>query len=679
MPRNLGPVNTSGSSCQYKTQIREQLIKCSKSEDLNNLQSSSSRRFPPTVTTTSGDYKPACPPISVKSSLLCGETGESEIRKHRYDLRIRRERVCKSWTGAYGYGTLVEGKETHFRHDRVLPLPAHQSAHSALRSTIRRATSLVIATPWKHHTQTADAGSTVTKTSHPHSRIDLLLMPSLKSLVSRRSSSSRATAAASSAGTAGSRDRSPLVPDMGGSSSSSVLAAGSEGKGGKSLADIVSAAGANASVVVPLMKRESSCSSLAPSIRINGHDFRGSGMISDVPSGVQGASGGGNMRKCETVLSLSSFGAALHRSASSSRTTVHLEPLKPVNRLRVPPRYSNSGLSPNSGGGSVSRMCSRCSSLLSMASSSRYSLNSAGGGFVPCSASGSLPEQSMLCKLCLGDVPLSKTSEIVQCGCSFCKDCMKSYVEFEIQEGAYDISCPDAQCEKQGVISLAEVDVLVSKELVEKHNKFRLNREVDLDVNRIWCPRAGCETVCNVCGPVERCLPQSVHCPTCSSDFCSNCKNPWHSGFSCEENTRRLTREGHTDLTEPGIPFDSDLIKCCPMCNVPIEKDEGCAQMMCKRCKHVFCWYCLASLDDDFLLRHYDKGPCKNKLGHSRASVIWHRTQVIGIFAGFGILLLVASPLLLLAAPCIVCCKCRVCSGSSKLDTEDEMQEESAS
>ncbi|CAH2019723.1 unnamed protein product [Acanthoscelides obtectus] len=25
--------------------------------------------------------------------------------------------------------------------------------------------------------------------------------------------------------------------------------------------------------------------------------------------------------------------------------------------------------------------------------------------------------------------------------------------------------------------------------------------------------------------------------------------------------------------------------------------DEGCAQMMCKRCKHVFCWCCLASLD----------------------------------------------------------------------------------
>jgi len=31
---------------------------------------------------------------------------------------------------------------------------------------------------------------------------------------------------------------------------------------------------------------------------------------------------------------------------------------------------------------------------------------------------------------------------------------------------------------------------------------------------------------------------------------------------------------------------------------------------------------------DDFLLRHYDSGTCQGKLGHSRASVIWHRTQV---------------------------------------------------
>ncbi|XP_024214343.1 probable E3 ubiquitin-protein ligase RNF144A isoform X3 [Halyomorpha halys] len=325
------------------------------------------------------------------------------------------------------------------------------------------------------------------------------------------------------------------------------------------------------------------------------------------------------MRKCHTVLTLSQ------------------EPMKPVNRLR----HGNF-------------VCSRCSSLLSMASSSKYSIT-AEGNYVQVGKPEPAPAK-ILCKLCLSQVNLPSTWTL-QCGCTFCTECMKAYVEFEIAEGAYEISCPDALCEARGVLSLQEIENLVNADTMEKHKKFRRNREVDQDVRLAWCPSAGCETVCSVSPG-----PSRVSCPTCRQEFCSLCRGPWHPSGPCPQ----------AIPGPPGIPFDSELIKCCPMCAVPIEKDEGCAQMMCKRCKHVFCWYCLASLDDDFLLRHYDKGPCKNKLGHSRASVIWHRTQVIGIFAGFGILLLVASPLLLLAAPCIVCCKCRVCTGGPKLNPEDE-------
>lgn len=105
-----------------------------------------------------------------------------------------------------------------------------------------------------------------------------------------------------------------------------------------------------------------------------------------------------------------------------------------------------------------------------------------------------------------------------------------------------------------------------------------------MDKGRAWCPRAGCETICSINGNGGSSTPLGpVHCPNCSTDFCSICREPWHNG-PC------------SDLPL-GIPFDSDHIKCCPMCSIPIEKDEGCAQMMCKRCKHVFCWYCLASLD----------------------------------------------------------------------------------
>ncbi|XP_018321250.1 probable E3 ubiquitin-protein ligase RNF144A-A isoform X2 [Agrilus planipennis] len=357
-----------------------------------------------------------------------------------------------------------------------------------------------------------------------------------------------------------------------------------------------------------------------------------------------------SLKKCEMLLA----STGLLKPAVSTNST---EKIQPMNRLRVSPS------------GSTSRLCSRCSSLLTLASSSRYSLNVSTGGFEP------VTEKTwLLCKLCLTEVPSHNIYRLKQCNCSFCMQCMKNYVEFEIAEGAYDISCPDAQCPSQGVLQLDEIEKLVGSETLGKHKKYRLNREVELDKSRTWCPRAGCETVCDLC-PTHPCSPHSVHCPTCTTDFCSSCKLEWHPSLTCDENAKKLAKEGKVE--DQGIPFDSDLIKCCPMCNVPIEKDEGCAQMMCKRCKHVFCWYCLASLDDDFLLRHYDKGPCKNKLGHSRASVIWHRTQVIGIFAGLGILLLVASPLLLLAAPCIVCCKCRVCNpGNSNINNDPEVPDD---
>lgn len=119
-----------------------------------------------------------------------------------------------------------------------------------------------------------------------------------------------------------------------------------------------------------------------------------------------------------------------------------------------------------------------------------------------------------------------------------------------------------------------------------------------MDKDRAWCPRAGCETICTVKNGNTsdgnsdggddggNVTPGPVHCPNCSTDFCSICREPWHNG-QCPN-------------LPLGIPFDNDHIKCCPMCSVPIEKDEGCAQMMCKRCKHVFCWYCLASLDVSF-------------------------------------------------------------------------------
>lgn len=63
------------------------------------------------------------------------------------------------------------------------------------------------------------------------------------------------------------------------------------------------------------------------------------------------------------------------------------------------------------------------------------------------------------------------------------------------------------------------------------------NIEIEVDKNRTWCPRAGCETVCLVepkpkdkngiagqSGSLMSLAPVAVKCPTCVEEFCSSCK-----------------------------------------------------------------------------------------------------------------------------------------------------------
>ncbi|XP_063779307.1 E3 ubiquitin-protein ligase RNF144B isoform X2 [Pseudophryne corroboree] len=237
-------------------------------------------------------------------------------------------------------------------------------------------------------------------------------------------------------------------------------------------------------------------------------------------------------------------------------------------------------------------------------------------------------EPLIMCKLCLCEHPLDMMTTLRGCSCIFCTT----------------IAC------------------LVSIDQFHLYQRLKLEREIHLDPCRTWCPNADCQTVCQV-QPADSGMPVSVECHVCLIKFCSACKRPWHPEHLCQENQPTIVQ------LEKGVLVSADAnacIKQCPACHIYIERNEGCAQMMCKNCKHTFCWYCLQNLDNDIFLRHYDKGPCRNKLGHSRASVMWNRTQVVGILIGLGIIAIVTSPLLLLASPCIICCVCKSCKGKKK-------------
>ena len=52
---------------------------------------------------------------------------------------------------------------------------------------------------------------------------------------------------------------------------------------------------------------------------------------------------------------------------------------------------------------------------------------------------------------------------------------MHYYISMEVREGAYDISCPDMECEKQGVLSIPDMEAIVGKEIMDRHRLNRLN------------------------------------------------------------------------------------------------------------------------------------------------------------------------------------------------------------
>lgn len=261
------------------------------------------------------------------------------------------------------------------------------------------------------------------------------------------------------------------------------------------------------------------------------------------------------------------------------------------------------------------------------------------------------------CKICLSECPNKKGQNLDGCSCIFCRECLQQYLSYSINNGnVVKIPCPDPLCPKTGQLSKNEISTLVNNKMFEKYIELRKKKEVAVDKTKSFCPMAGCDGICDGIPGAA----QPTACQECGCTFCFDCKESWHATMTCEEYRATISDSASgvrfvDILRENGEPGD---IKECPLCQVLIMREAGCAQMMCGHCKHIFCWHCRKSLDSDIMLRHYDKGPCRNKLGHSRASLFLHRTQVVAGFAFFGLMVLVASPFLLLVSPCLLLSKC---------------------
>ncbi|WAR27234.1 DEAHB-like protein [Mya arenaria] len=78
-------------------------------------------------------------------------------------------------------------------------------------------------------------------------------------------------------------------------------------------------------------------------------------------------------------------------------------------------------------------------------------------------------------------------------------------------------------------------------------------------------------------------------CGLCHALTCTKCHNGIHEGLTCDMYERVKKDE---DSMLRWIKEDPQNRKSCPVCNISIEKIDGCYHITCKCGSHM-CWKCL--------------------------------------------------------------------------------------
>ena len=258
------------------------------------------------------------------------------------------------------------------------------------------------------------------------------------------------------------------------------------------------------------------------------------------------------------------------------------------------------------------------------------------------------------CSICM-----SKRSEkhypVLPCGHKTCKGCLRTYLNLEINEGRTKIGCPASKsCNWNfGRAAVARL-VGANPEIMQKWDKFQLQRCLYLIPNMVFCPFPDCDWAVVAQKDCKKC-PKIV-CESCKNCFCFNCRNPWegnHKGEKCllKDDRRRLLQSISTNQTNsvnvkattnfdgtggggglsPRLP-DSNDIKPCPQCGALIAKimDGGCNHIVCSVCHCHFCWLCLKEVTEVHFLSPSGCTFWGNNLWSTRKRVLF---QMLGILS----------------------------------------------
>ncbi|KAF2493621.1 hypothetical protein BU16DRAFT_513666 [Lophium mytilinum] len=175
-----------------------------------------------------------------------------------------------------------------------------------------------------------------------------------------------------------------------------------------------------------------------------------------------------------------------------------------------------------------------------------------------------------------------------------CRDCYCVWLESELNsKGWRQIKCPEVGCKE--FLNHAEMQQYASPEVFARFDALSILDSVQDNRNIRWCRNPDCKSGQKIepdaCSHLSRCIA----CGFESYTFLG--EGPHEGETSREFDLRtRIENEKSQTASEASASAISQGVKKCPgqNCGWNVEKLEGDDHMTCSKCRHEFCWNCLA-------------------------------------------------------------------------------------
>jgi len=214
-----------------------------------------------------------------------------------------------------------------------------------------------------------------------------------------------------------------------------------------------------------------------------------------------------------------------------------------------------------------------------------------------------LPTQ--LCTICFSDYPMDQIYTLDSCSHKYCITCLADWITSKITDAQVkSIVCPDPRCHTE-VLHSEVYQIVKEKSVLDKYEKFTLQRALESIPDLRWCPRPGCGNA--MIGGADTLLMRCSN-PTCMFSFCFNCKEQWHADASCAQ--YQAWKRDSVSGEKTAQQWIRQNTKNCPTCLSPIEKNGGCNHMTCSKCHYEFCWICLQHYTSNHFSGRYSSGGC---------------------------------------------------------------------